>query len=143
MFDRVGVTGAETRCRRSNWLYSLRKLRPGYKEATMRLQRRTGVAAAALVVGLVAAAGAGGYTIGRSTDVPRGGSATFLPSNWLCKNYGTRVECFSGDAFPYAELTSTSGGGITVKVHTLRDPQGGHLTRTYVKNYPVYVFTAR
>jgi hypothetical protein len=107
----------------------------------MRL-RRSAFAAALLAVGLVVAAGAGGYTMGRSVDVPRGGNATFLPSQWRCNNYGSRVECFSGDAFPYAELTTTRGGGLTVKVHTLRDPQGGHLTRIYVKGFPVYVFTA-
>ena len=42
------------------------------------------------------------------------GNATFLPGQWRCHNYG--VECFSGDAFPYAELTTSRGGGITVKV---------------------------
>ena len=108
----------------------------------MNLRRRTCVVAAALTVGLAAAAGAGGYAAGRSVDVPRGGTATFRPSQWRCHNYGSRVDCFSGDAYPYAELTSTRGGGITVKVHTLRDPQGGRMTRVYVKGYPVYVFSA-
>jgi hypothetical protein len=108
----------------------------------MRLRRRTCIATAALIVGLIGAAGAGGYTLGRLVNVPRGGNATFLPSGWRCNNHGIRVECFSGDAFPYAELTSTRGGGVTVRVHTLRDPHGGHVTRIYVKGYPVYVFTA-
>ena len=108
----------------------------------MRLRRKAAVATVGLVVGLAGAAGAGGYTLGRSVDVPRGGSATFHPSNWFCRNYGSRVECSNGDAFPYAELTTTRSGGITVRVHTLRDPQGGHLTRIYVRGYPVYVFTA-
>jgi hypothetical protein len=108
----------------------------------MRLPRRTRIVAAALIVGLIGAAGAGGYTIGRSVNVPRGGNATFFPSGWRCNNYGSRVSCFSGDAYPYAELTSTRGRGVTVKVHTLRDPQGGSMRRVYVKGYPVYVFTA-
>jgi hypothetical protein len=75
-------------------------------------------------------------------DVPRGGNAKFAPSAWQCHNYGSRVECFSGDAFPYAELTGTPANGVTVKVHTLKDPQGGSLRRIYVKGYPVYVFSA-
>jgi hypothetical protein len=107
----------------------------------MRLTR-SALAAAVLVAGLVVAAGAGGYTMGRSVDVPSGGNATFLPSQWRCNNYGSRVECSSGDAFPYAELTSSRGGGVTVTVHTLRDPRGGHLMRIYGKGFPVYVFTA-
>lgn len=75
--------------------------------------------------------------------MPRGGSATFLPSYWSCFNRGPTVECHNGDAFPFAELTSTPGrGGITVKVHTLRPPQAGRITKTYLKGYPVYVFTA-
>ena len=31
---------------------------------------------------------------------------------------------------------------MTVKVHTLRDPEGRRLVRTYVKGYRVYVFSA-
>ena len=99
-------------------------------------------AATALIVGLTAAAGAGGYTMSPTVNVPRGGHATFFPSGWRCNNYGARVECFSGDAHPYVELTATRRGGVTVKVHTLRDPGGGRLTRTYVRGYPVYIFEA-
>jgi hypothetical protein len=108
----------------------------------MQRPRRGRIAAATLTVALVGVAGAGGYTMGRTVNVPRGGNATFIPSGWRCNNFGIRVSCFSGDAYPYAELTSTRGGGITVKVHTLRDPQGGTLRRIYVKGYPVYIFTA-
>jgi hypothetical protein len=109
----------------------------------MENRRRAAIATVgvALVV-LVGAAGAGGYALARSVDVPRGGNATFLPSQWRCNNYGSRIECFSGDAYPYVELTGTAHGGVTVKVHTLRDPQGGHLTRSYEKGFPVYTFTA-
>ncbi|MDX6453818.1 MAG: hypothetical protein QOH16_3867 [Gaiellaceae bacterium] len=103
---------------------------------------RVAASVGALLAALVAAAGAGGYAIARSVDVPRGGNATFLPSQWRCNNLGARVECFSGDAYPFIELTSTSHGGVTVKVHTLRDPQGGGFSRTYAKGFPVYVFSA-
>jgi hypothetical protein len=54
------------------------------------------------------------------------------------------VTCQGGDAFPYVEL----GGSmwpchcVTVKVFMLRDPQGGHVLRTYEKGYPVYIFRA-
>jgi len=109
----------------------------------MGIGQRAAIASAGLgLVGLVGAAGAGSYVLARSVDVPRGGNATFLPSRWRCNNFGSRVECFSGDAYPYVVLTGTAQGGITVKVHTLRDPQGGHLTRTYEKGLPVYIFTA-
>jgi hypothetical protein len=86
------------------------------------------------------------YVVGvdthRDRHVPRGGNALFVPSYWRCVNFGSRVECTSGDAYPWVELTATTPGGVTVKVHTLRDPQGGGLKRTYVKGYPVYTFTA-
>jgi hypothetical protein len=68
---------------------------------------------------LVVAAGAGGYGAGRAQDIPRGNTATFLPSHWSCRNLGPSVKCQSGDAFPNATLTTTRSGGITVKVHTL------------------------
>jgi hypothetical protein len=31
---------------------------------------------------------------------------------------------------------------VTVKVFTLKDPQGGHIVRTYEKGSPVYIFRA-
>jgi hypothetical protein len=105
-------------------------------------RRRTRIAVGALIVGMIGAAAASGYSMAPSVNVPRGGHATFLQSGWRCNNYGSRVLCLSGDARPYAELTSTRRGGITVKVYTLRDPQGGRMTRTYVRGDPVYVFTA-
>jgi hypothetical protein len=105
------------------------------------MSKRTAIVLAVATV-LIGAAGAGGYSIGRAVDVRPGGGAVFLPSHRVCQNFGTRVDCENGDAFPYASLTTTRGGGITVKVHTLRDPRGGHVTRTYEKGLPVYVFTA-
>lgn len=92
--------------------------------------------------GLALTAGAGGYGVAQSADVPRGGVATFQPSFWSCRNLGARVECQSGDAYPNVTLTSSRAGGITVKVHTLRDPQGGRVVRSYEKGRPVYTFTA-
>ncbi len=109
----------------------------------MRLGTRGKVVVTGLLMGLVVTAGAGGYAIATAVNVPRGGTATFVSSYWQCHNFGSRVECTSGDAFPYVELTGTNTGGVTVKVHTLPDPQGGgRLKRTYVKGYPVYVFSA-
>jgi len=94
------------------------------------------------LVALVLVAGADGYRAGRAVDVRAGDNADFRPSGWRCHNYGASVQCFSGDALPYAELTSTRAGDITVSAHTLRDPQGGHVTRTYVRGLAVWVFTA-
>jgi hypothetical protein len=95
-----------------------------------------------LLASLVITAGAGGYAIASAVNVPRGGGATSLPMHSTCQNFGSRVQCQTGDAYPFVELTGTRTGGVIVKVHTLRDPQGGRLVRTYVKGYPVYVFTA-
>lgn len=108
----------------------------------MTFRSRRVVVLPALLASLVITAGAAGYGIASMVNVPRGGSATFLPMHWTCQNYGSRVQCQTGDAYPFVELTGSRTGGVTVKVHTLRDPQGGRLTRTYVKGYPVYVFAA-
>jgi hypothetical protein len=98
------------------------------------------------VIGALTVAGtAGGFIAGRVVTA-RPGDRADLPTRgagvWSCFNHGTYVECGSGDAFPYVELTTSQSAGVTVKVHTLRGPQGGHVTRTYEKGYPVYVFTA-
>ena len=42
----------------------------------------------------------------------------FLPDHWLCSNDGRRISCQTGDAYPWAELTGTRNGGVTVRVHT-------------------------
>ena len=54
------------------------------------------------------------------------------------------MTCQGGDAFPYVQLGGNSWpcGCVTVKVFTLKDPQGGHIVRTYEKGYPVYIFRA-
>lgn len=104
----------------------------------------------AMVVATLTLCGtAGGFVMGRVFTINPGDRADFFKAKpgtvlgWSCFNTGTSVRCQSGDAFPYVDLTSTRPGGVTVRVHTLRDPQGGHLTRTYEKGgYPVYVFTA-
>lgn len=108
----------------------------------MVIGRRTAIAATAAGLTLVGASVAGGYRLGQSVNVPRGGNAFFTPSTWNCFNRGPSVDCQTGDAFPWVELTGTRSGGVTVRVHTLRDPQGGGLRRVYVKGYPVYVFSA-
>src|SRR5262245_53999212 len=103
----------------------------------------------ALIGALVIASGAAGYTLARSAppvNVRQGQYAYFQlrgsQTGWQCLNRSTRVTCKSGDAYPNVELTTTSGG-ITVKVFTLKDPQGGHVNRSYAAGgYPVYVFTA-
>ena len=108
----------------------------------MTIHRKGLAVIAALLASLVVTAGAGGYALASAINVPRGGSATFLPIGWSCQNYGSRVQCQTGDAYPYVELTGSKSGGVTVKVHTLRDPQGGGFKRIYDRGYPVYVFTA-
>jgi hypothetical protein len=99
----------------------------------------------ALVSALTLAGTAGGYAAGRILTAQPGDRVDFSTRGvamWSCFNHGSYVGCQSGDAFPYVELTGSRSGGITIRVHTLRDPQGGHLTRMYEKGYPVYVFTA-
>jgi hypothetical protein len=102
-------------------------------------------AAAAL---LVASGAAGGYVAWRSVMVKPNEQAVFTPTRYFCNNYRTRIECQSGDASPWMELTAIPCNathpacGVTVKVHLLQAPQGVHVTRTRDKHGPVYVFTA-
>jgi hypothetical protein len=106
---------------------------------------RTTLALSVLVVALVAVAAAGGFAVGRVFDVKRGDRADFsngVHSSWQCFNGRSSVRCQGGDAFPYVDLTGLKHGGVTVIVHTLRDPQGGRLVRSYRNGYPVYIFTA-
>ena len=102
---------------------------------------------AALIGALTVAGTAAGYTAGRIFNVRPGDRADFslTRSAWQCTNVNRGyVRCQGGDAAPYVEL----GGGIwpcgcvTVKVYTLRDPQGGHIIRTYEHGYPVFIFRA-
>jgi hypothetical protein len=110
-------------------------------ESTMRIT----LALFALVVALVPVAAASGFAVGRIFDVKPDDRADFsniARSAWQCLNRGSSVTCRGGDAFPYVDLTGRKRGGVTVVVHTLRDPQGGRLVRTYSNGYPVYTFTA-
>ena|SRR6266511_1674827 len=104
-----------------------------------------------MVVSLIAAltltGTATGYAAGRIFNVRSGDRADFSlkRSAWQCSNVSRLyVHCQGGDAFPYVKL----GGGVwpcgcvTVKVYTLRDPQGGHIIRTYEHGQPVYIFRA-
>ena len=83
-----------------------------------------------VVIGLalMAVSAAAGYRVAKRVNVKPGGSALFLPHGWFCNNRGQRVDCQSGDARPWAELTGTSRGGVTVRVHTLDG--GGVRVRT-------------
>jgi hypothetical protein len=92
-----------------------------------------------LVGALTVTASAGGFVAGRIFTVRPGDRADIRieSGTWSCFNVATFVRCQGGDALPYAELTATRHGGATVRVYTLRDPQGGHLTRTYRSGYPV------
>jgi hypothetical protein len=96
------------------------------EEATVTFRRRTRIAVGALIVGMIGAAAASGYSMAPSVNVPRGGHATFLQSGWRCNNYGSRVLCLSGDARPYAELTSTRRGGNGQGLHAPRSARWSH-----------------
>jgi len=111
----------------------------------------TRVMLVALIGTLTVAGTAAGYVAGRIVTVGRGDRADFRPSAgaWSCFNRAAYVSCASGDARPYVDLTTIACRkvrkpcGIAVKVHILRDPQGGTMTRTLdIHGDPVYVFTA-
>lgn len=100
---------------------------------------------------LIATGSAGAYFSLRVVTARKNEQARFPPTGWFCNNHGTYIECQSGDAFPWVSLTAVrcnteaavAGCGIVVKVHTLKDPQGGKLVRVYDKSgLPVYVFSA-
>jgi hypothetical protein len=110
-----------------------------------------------LIATLIVAGTASGYVVGRVLTVNPGDRADFFkaklgaPLGWSCFNRGAFVQCQSGDAFQYVDLAGTPcrnsakpvSCGVTVRVHTLRDPQGGHMTRrSGAGGNPVYVFTA-
>jgi hypothetical protein len=115
----------------------------------MRLSGRKATVAVAVALALVVVSGAGGYVAARFVTLRSGDRALFLPGGWFCNNHGASIQCQSGDAFPYVDLTGIDcpgrklvGCGVAVRVHALRDPQGGTVTRTYEKGRPVYIFTA-
>ena len=108
------------------------------------MARRRFTVSAGVIAGVLAmAAGATANSAWRFIDIGRNQAAVFNPSSWSCNNYGPRVECQSGDAFPYAILTSSRTGGVTVKVVQLGGRQSGSVKRTRDRNgRPVYVFSA-
>lgn len=90
---------------------------------------------------------AAGFTAGRVFQVRSGDRADIHVAGgiWSCTSTrGQYVTCQAGDAFPYVELGGSTWPCkcVTVKVFTLRDPQGGHIVRTYEKGQPVYIFRA-
>jgi hypothetical protein len=97
----------------------------------------------ALAAALTLAGTAGGFAARRVFNVHPGNAAFFegKAGGWQCNNRDRFVECFTGDARPYARLTGSRRGGVTVKVYTLRGAEG-RLTRTYERGQPVYIFTA-
>jgi hypothetical protein len=98
----------------------------------------------AALVAATAATGAGAATAWKFISVRKQQVAVFTPSQWSCRNIGPRVECQSGDAFPYTILTATPRSGVTVKVVTLKGGQTGHVSRGRNRSgYPVWTFTAR
>lgn len=109
------------------------------------MTRRRSFAAAAgtVAIALALAAGATANSAWRFITIGRNQAAVFNPSSWSCNNYGARVECHTGDAFPYAILTSSRTRGVTVKVVQLGGGQSGSIRRTHDRQgHPVYVFSA-
>ena len=115
----------------------------------MRRRKKSRAILAALIGVLTLTGTAAGYAAGRVFTIRPGNSADLVlkagKGIWRCSNVrGRYVNCQGGDAYPYVKL----GGGVwpcdcvTVKVYTLRDPQGGHIIRTYGGGYPVYIFRA-
>ena len=97
----------------------------------------------AVVVAFAFVGGAAASGTWRFVSVQRNEVAMFKPGAWSCNNYGPRVECQSGDAFPFAVLTGTRTGGVTVKVVRLGGSQRGHLRITRDRSgHLVYVFSA-
>lgn len=115
----------------------------------MRLTRHVRIALVVIVAALTFAAAAAGFVAGRVFQVHPGERADISMKGggiWTCSSStkGGYVTCQGGDALPYVELGGKDWpcGCVTVKVFTLRDPQGGHVIRTYEHGYPVYVFRA-
>ncbi len=113
------------------------------------MQRRSRGRALAVMLAcaLTFAGTAGGFAAGRIFKMRAGDRADFTltRSAWQCSQVRRLVvHCQGGDAFPYVELGAGSGpcNCVSLVVHTLRDPQGGHIIRTYEHGYPVYVFRA-
>jgi hypothetical protein len=106
----------------------------------MKRHRIAFLAVVLLAVGF--ASGALANSVSRFIPIRTRQVAVFKPSEWSCSNLGARVECQTGDAYPYAILTS-GPRGVTVKVVTLKGTQAGHLTRGRNRfGYPVWTFTA-
>ena len=113
----------------------------------MHSKRRISIALGLTAVVLTFAAGAAGFAAGRVFQVQPGDRADIHVRGaiWSCSSTrGQYVTCQGGDAFPYVQLGGNSWpcGCVTVKVFTLKDPQGGHILRTYEKGYRVYIFRA-
>lgn len=99
-------------------------------------------AATASVTVLVLAGGAYGLVSAGVVDIGVGHSASFVQSGWFCVNRRASVDCQSGDAFPYATLTGSRTGGVTVVVHVLGGGQEGRLVKKRERGGYRYTFSA-
>jgi hypothetical protein len=98
-------------------------------------------AVAFVAVTLAFAAGAAGRDAWRFVTIRQQQVAVFKPNQWSCANYGRRVDCQTGDAFPYAVLTS-SARGVTVRVVMLKGGSGHVIRSRNRAGNPVWTFTA-
>jgi hypothetical protein len=113
----------------------------------MQTTRSRAIVLASVAVALTFAGAAAGFTAGQVFQVQSGDRADIhiRGAIWSCSSTrGQYVTCQSGDASPYVELGGSTWPCkcVTVKVFTLRDPQGGHVIRTYENGHPVYIFRA-
>jgi hypothetical protein len=113
----------------------------------MKMSRTRWSAFACVAVTLTLSGAAAGFATGRVFQVQSGDRADIHVRGavWSCTSTrGEYVTCQGGDAFPFVELGGNSWPChcVSVKVFTLRDPQGGHIIRTYEKGRPVYIFRA-
>jgi hypothetical protein len=76
---------------------------------------------AALASGTAAFAGAFSRTAGPTIRPGQWADYATSSGPWRCSNLGNRIECATGDAFPYAVLGAVRGR-VGVIVHTLTTP---------------------
>jgi len=104
---------------------------------------RMKIAALGAALAAAGATGVGAANAWKFITVRKQQVAVFTPNQWGCRNFGPRVDCQTGDAYPYVILTSTARDGVTVKVVRLKAPQSGHVIRGRTSTgYPVWTFTA-
>jgi hypothetical protein len=102
---------------------------------------------AALVAAVTLAGVAAGYALAgndvteRVVTVRVGDNVDFEPHNWRCNNYRRYIDCFTGDAKPFARLAIRHRCGcVALKVYNLRGAR--RPTRTIERGRVVYTFIA-